>query len=574
MPALLLPLVEAAGVSGGLTLGGATVSYAQILSNVIFSAAMVGAQYALAQQSQPNQALRGSLKQSDAPRYGHFGRVRVSGSRHLYEAQGLYLIEGVVVSCVPVDAVETIIADDEALTLSETSVTTGRKAGFAQIEFLNASNTGAVSSVAQNLFATIWNNNHKCVGLACLYAQWYYGSQRSHPNAYPNGFPRIETILRGVKAYDPRSGSTVWTQSPPILAAWYLTHIANPRLTSDDIDWTSVGTAADDCAASVAAYGGGTEIFASCGGSFLFNEETRAVLGKLMACCDGSWFDTPNGKIGFRIAKYVAPTVTLTDDAVCFVKVSWSTGRMAEFNKVYAKFADPSRNYNLHDAPPASDSDSIAEIGEKATNVTLDYCQRASQAYRCAQRLLRRTLGPRVVELRGDYRLLQLIGEVTVALDLQVSNVSGEFDILDLELPDMQDSFEYRAVLRETFSTIYEDPAPPVDPAPVLPSMTGFTAPSPASLSVTTITVGSQHLLQMSCAALTDDRAGYTLAGQYRQLADDETPLTDWFDYPSNVSDNIVQSGPVAAGRWASQAWLKSPAGVDGSPVSAPTVEV
>ena len=154
------------------------------------------------------------------------------------------------------------------------------QAPAGHLEFHNASDAGAVSSLLSASFPALWDSSRKCRGLAVLYAKWNGANLTGLLNTYPNRFPQHSTVIRGEPVYDPRDGTqsfadpTTWKfsrsgvpdpgRNPALIWAHYWTHSDGGRLGYIDIDWTSVAQAANDCDRSVPTLGGGNEPFARC----------------------------------------------------------------------------------------------------------------------------------------------------------------------------------------------------------------------------------------------------------------------------------------------------------------------
>lgn len=566
MPGLLAPLIVAALPSTAASIAG--VSAASVLANVIFTGALIGAQYALAAGRSPAQSQRQTIQQSDAPRAMIVGRMQKAGVTHCYEASGTLFALGLVVCHGPVDGIEDVILDGEIVTISgvDYSVTSGRLAGFASVEFRNAEAAGHYSDLLTTPpFDAIWTTDHKCVELTCLYGRFYFGSASSH-KVYVNGFPRLEAVYRGVRVYDPRDGAQspddtagwLWSDNPILLAAWYITRADGGRKAMNLIDWDSVATAADACDALVTKYGSGTRKFARCNGEFTLAEEVRAVMARFMACCDGSYYETPEGLIGFRVATYVAPRVTLTDADVSRVRWLPNTGALADFNRVNAKYIEPGRGYQMVDAPPVADDDAIAVDGERVTALSLDFCPDAGQAYALATRHLRREVGKARVEIDGGPNLMRLFGETTVALDLEIAGISGVFEISQIVPSGGLE--KWSAVLKETGEDVYQHAVPPVEPLRAIPMLTAPSIETPVP-TVTVVVVGGGNVLDISTT--TPVEADMDFIAQFR-TSDTGSGAGSWLDYTVRMSAWSWQSPALPDGDYDTQCWFRNAIGQNG----------
>jgi len=166
-----------------------------------------------------------------------YGRVRTGGIMYPLGVSGVdnnFLHIIIIIGEGQIDDVEDIYFDD---VLS----TDPRFYGY----FIEVLHTGADNQFAESeLTANIpgWSSQHIGAGIAYQYLRLSYD-----PNVW-NGLPRINLVVRGKKLYDPRNGSTVWSNNPSlVLRDYFLSARYGRGLVAGDLDQASFNTVADYC---------------------------------------------------------------------------------------------------------------------------------------------------------------------------------------------------------------------------------------------------------------------------------------------------------------------------------------
>lgn len=111
--------------------------------------------------------------------------------------------------------------------------------------FLGASGQAADPYLVAQL-PTVWSATDRFTGTSYISGTFGY-----HPDVYPSGVPEVTAVVRGIKCYDPRTSTTVWTRNPALIAA----HWIKLRFPNETFDSASLIAAANVCDEDVAISG-------------------------------------------------------------------------------------------------------------------------------------------------------------------------------------------------------------------------------------------------------------------------------------------------------------------------------
>lgn len=207
-----------------------------------------------------------------------------------------------------------------------------------------------------------WTPDHRCAGLAYVSVRFLFGPTGPKPPLFQEGLPNLTGILDGVcEAYDPRTGTTGWTENPALLLAWYLCNPVyglgldyNTAIRGPAPDYP--GEAALIAAAnvndeSVAKADGTTEKRYTANGVLMSSLVPQDIIGKLLGAMHGKRaFDGETWMIYAGV--YHTPTITLTDDDLrAGMKVTTIKPKDELFNAVRGEYFAPENNWQLTDFP-------------------------------------------------------------------------------------------------------------------------------------------------------------------------------------------------------------------------------
>lgn len=206
-----------------------------------------------------------------------------------------------------------------------------------------------------------WTSAHVGSGICYLVVELDYD-----PDAFPGGLPNVSAVVRGLKCYDPRTGTTAWTDNPALLMRGFWTHPLGANRSSGEVDDASVIAAANACDTSVTytlnttssgaikytrpLYAAGT----------VARKDRRAadVLNDLAQAMGGRWV-VANNTLRVRAGSYVAPVVAINEAWLhdgSAVEIQPRRTRADTINATVGTFADASRDFQVLSYPkvPAS----------------------------------------------------------------------------------------------------------------------------------------------------------------------------------------------------------------------------
>jgi len=130
-----------------------------------------------------------------------------------------------------------------------------------------------------------WTAQHSGVGRTLVFIRLHYNNQ-----VWASGLPQISFIVKGKNdIYDPRTGTTGWTDNAALCIADYLTQKKwGVRLDYvTDVPYAPLIAAANICDEAVSLAAGGTEPRYTCNGTFLLTTPRADILDSMLTCCAG-----------------------------------------------------------------------------------------------------------------------------------------------------------------------------------------------------------------------------------------------------------------------------------------------
>ena len=524
----------AIGISSGAALAGfqAGAFLATGLGGLLVNAALgIGLSY-LAQALQPKpqapaptQRLA-NLRQPVQDRTKAYGLTRIGGPVFFWQAIAPKRYYGVILNTGEIDAVQSRWLDERECTLAGSGFVTNseyQSGGRSRVEiqeFFGAPGQTAPTFLLNN-FAE-WTSAHKMTGLAGAVVVAENCATEDFSTVYPSGREPVYTALvRGTKCYDPRTTTTVWTKNAALIIADWITSADG---LGREVDWGLVAVEANVCDQDILDRSGATINRWELSGAYNFSETREGVRAQMGAACDAYFYETSDGKVGFKVGRYETPTVTITGDHMTSVRVVDGSEGPGVVNAYAVQYTEPSIGYREQECAPI-----IIDDGQPYEQATIQayWIPNHNQASRIAKRLLR--------QQRAQYRLsaslnlhgLRLIGERFFYLNYPELGIENQaFEIGKLSYSDDGLSIEVEATSCVAadfdFVAATEESAPPVS-STITDSVT---TPSPTNIIAAAVAAGSGAGIYM-----TWDTPSDTLLNQVRyRTSDTGAGAGDWVE--------------------------------------------
>ena len=263
--------------------------------------------------------------------------------------------------------------------------------------FHNGSQTSADGLARANLGSSI-PSTHVYTDCAYIYMQMVYDPEKL---AQP---PTVAYKVKGKKCYDPRDGTTAWTDNPALIIRDYLSNSTfGMKAGSSELNDTSnaggFSSAANTCEQTVSSdTGGGSEKRYTTNGFTNMSAAPDGVLEGFLSSCAGK-ITYVNGKFNLFVGASQTPSLTITDDKVLSPPSASTRPQSGDlYNTVKPIYVDASNNYTGTDGGVYQDSGFLAAdtpTGESSANyikqleVQYPYTTTATMADRLAKIALR-----------------------------------------------------------------------------------------------------------------------------------------------------------------------------------------
>lgn len=382
------------------------------------------------------------VKQAVPSRFWHYGRVKVSGPLAFYESRNGALYKLVMLSTRPVDAIEHVFMNDVAVGIrSDGAVVSGSPTVGGSGEFyayINQS-TGAADQGPSGLlrfnFPDAWTADHRLQGTAYIVGQFIAPAIEYFQSAYPNGEPSLAATLRGVQVYDPRNGTTYWSDNAALAVLDYLTHpdgYDRPMSRINLQSFIDYAWLCDDMVNGQRRYRIATTVD--------LTESRKDVLQRLLEACDASLYMSPNGQVSISGGRWEEPTVVIDADLGHIITADFSPpGAMDRYNELVIQYREPSLGHVENEATPWEDPLDIAQSGQVISqNINLFQVPSQSQARRLAKIRMARDNADWTAEIVTNLAGLNCIGERIIRLRWPELSIDAPFWVEGVEMsPDI-----------------------------------------------------------------------------------------------------------------------------------------
>ena len=353
--------------------------------------------------------------------------------------------------------------------------TTTKFNNYLQVRKITGGHTTSLDGQSLSNFSDDWTSSHRLLGIAHLAIVFEYAE-----DVWDEGLPEVTALIKGKKVYDPRKDSTSpvydsslgvsthrantestweWSDNPALTVRDFLTNsVYGLGESASNIDDTLVGTAAGICEA--VDWDTSAPKRYTCNGAWTTSQPPVDVIAQLMTSCAGYlWY--AQGKWRLKAGKYVAPTITLTeDDLRSPLSVATRHSRRDNFNAVRGTFKGPKTNYQFTDYPTVTATNFVTIDGglESTMDLALPFTDTPEEAQRLATIALEKNRSQ--ITITGSFGLgafgLQVGDNVNIT-NTRFGWTDKLFEVVawSLSLEDYQ--LSVNLVLRETTDTTYDE---------------------------------------------------------------------------------------------------------------------
>jgi hypothetical protein len=278
-------------------------------------------------------------------------------------------------------------------------------------------------------FPTDWVSTNIGQGVAYVVAKLTYSE-----TAFPSGAPNLTVVLRGAKLYDPRTGTTVWSENPALMMRHVYAHPKFGKATVTAAEDVRFIAAANACDTSAVYTVGGIAQTAQAlyKGSLVlpYGAAAKDAFDDLAQAMGGSWAFA-GGELYCKAGVYTAPVMTLDDTDLAVVQrngaaesqkpiaIAVHKERAQKYNTVKVKIWDQAQAFKQSELTPLVGSALLTRDGvELVQEVSYPAIGYAPQALHVAGIMMRDARDPLTVELPFKLRAYPLELFDTVSLTL------------------------------------------------------------------------------------------------------------------------------------------------------------
>jgi hypothetical protein len=387
-----------------------------------------------------------------------YGKAKVGGARVFDSTAGVsnkFLHRVLAFTGHEIESFYEIYINEELVTLDGSGNVTSpdRYSGKVRIkEHLGTSDQAADSDLVSEVDG--WTNNHRLRGIAYLYVRLNYDA-----DAFPNGVPEITTTVKGKKVYDPRDGSTSWSDNPALCLRDYLTNTTY-GLGEDavNVDDDKVSTAANVCDRTDTP---DSSTRYTCNGAFTTASTPYDTLGNLLTSMGGLlWY--AQGEWRMKPAYWTAPSITIDeDDLRSSFSVNTRHSRRDNYNTVKGTFRGEESNWQVTDYPEVTNSAFLSADNnqESSIDLTLPFTDNPVESRRIANVSLERNRQQLTLSGSFGMRAFQLqVGDNIKVNNTRFGFVDKEFEVTSWTFGLVEgNDLQVQMILREVSESVFDD---------------------------------------------------------------------------------------------------------------------
>ena len=403
---------------------------------------------------------RGYQTNSLGPAQDHqiiYGKMKVGGAIVFDESTGTnnkFLHRIIAVAGHEVQSFDEFYVNDEEITINGVGevISPSQYVGKIRVN----THLGSPTQVADaDLVAesTKWTSQHRLQGIAYLYVRLNFDA-----DAFPNGIPTFTAVVSGKKVYDPRDGSTAYSDNPALCLRDYLTSkygLAEENVNLDDV---LISTAANIC--NQTNTDAGTTRY-TCNGAFTTASTPYDMISEVLKSMGGTlWY--AQGKWRVKPAYWTDTVMNLDlDDLRSSISVSTRHSRRDNFNVIKGTFRGEESNWQVTDYPQVTNLAFLAADNnqESVADVDLTFTNNPVEARRLGLISLERNRQQLTVNASFGLRTLELqVGDNVTITNTRFGWTNKEFEVVQWSFGltgglDLQTQM----TLKETAESVFDE---------------------------------------------------------------------------------------------------------------------
>jgi hypothetical protein len=305
---------------------------------------------------------------------------------------------------------ERVVTLNSETDTSLTNITTAPIAGYGRVDAFDGSSGQTANSGLVSAFTEI-TSSHDFEGLAGATIWAKRPPQSEFSKVYPNGRQwSYAPVIDGANdIYDPRDLSTGYSNNAAlVLAHWIVNRLGR------QVDWDEVGDEADVADISVTNAESETQALWTLNGVISDEQEFESQRAQMAAACDAFIYERTDGKVGFKLGRWITPTVTLSADDCFALELSEGQWGSNAVDEVVVTYVEPQNAWRETPSGTWVENDVTIPVRDEPQ---LYMINNHNQAARIAKRIakmkrsqyqLRATIGMNGYELIGQ-RFFRLV---------------------------------------------------------------------------------------------------------------------------------------------------------------------
>lgn len=383
-----------------------------------------------------------------------YGQVRKGGTITYMESTGAenkYLHSVIALAGHECEEIGDIYLNDEIVTVNGSGYVTSAPWN-SKIRILkhDGSQTVADSTlVAETSVDSTFVGN----GIAYLYVR-----MENDQDAFAGGIPKITTVVKGRKVYDPRTGLTEYSNNAALCVRDYV--VGTYGWNDSVVDDTYFSVAANDCDDAIPLSGGGTQARYTIDGVIKSGSSMGQIAADLMTSCNGVLYKS-GGYWKLKVGVYTPSVRSFTlADVYSGISISTKAGLANGFNTVRGKFIHADEDWIESEYPPVESAVFLAEDAgiENELDLELPFTTNAARAQRVAKQILFRAREQ--MTLTAEFSLAAMDVEVGDIVDFTADRYGWANKLFQVEtwklLIEPEKGIRVAMTLRETSSEAFD----------------------------------------------------------------------------------------------------------------------